>query len=82
MVKVTFYNLLRSKYRINEVNVNAGTVKEIINQIIEIFPQIARDDLMQSVLFINQEKVMHLNRLDEMVEEGDDIVFTNFVGGG
>jgi molybdopterin converting factor small subunit len=82
MVKVTFYNLLRSKYRINEVNVNAGTVKEIINQIIEIYPQIARDDLMQSVLFINQEKVMHLNRLDEMVEEGDDIVFTNFVGGG
>ncbi|MFH5881096.1 MAG: MoaD/ThiS family protein [Candidatus Izemoplasmataceae bacterium] len=82
MVKVTFYNLLRSKYRINEVNVNAGTVKEIINQIIETYPQIARDDLMQSVLFINQEKVMHLNRLDEIVEEGDDIVFTNFVGGG
>ena len=82
MVKITFYNLLRSKYKLDTMEVEAGSVQCILNQIMNIHPQINYDDLMQAVLFINKEKVMHLNRLNEVVKDGDEIVFTNFVGGG
>ena len=82
MVKVIFYNLIRSKYRIEDLEVEAGSLQEVIKQVIKKHPHIDKDDLLQAVLFINQEKVMHVNRLDEKVEDGDHVVFTNFVGGG
>ncbi len=82
MVTVKFFNLIRSKYKIKELLLNPGTIKDIISQIAILHPEIQQKDLNSSALFINSKKVTHLKRMSEKVCSGDIIVFTHFVGGG
>ena len=82
MVKVTFFALLRSKHGIKEMRVRPGPIKEIINQILAAYPHIPRQELEQAVMFVNGKKTMHLTRDDDIVEDGDMVVLTHFVGGG
>jgi len=82
MVNVVFYNLLRSKYNIHEIEVKTGTINEILVQIKKIHPEIDLDDFKHSVVFINKNKIIHPIMYDEKVYDGDEVVFTHFIGGG
>ncbi len=82
MVTVKCFHLLRSKYGIEELTVKSGTVRSILDAMKQRYPSIDEADFTQAIMFINQEKVMHLDRFDECVEDGDVVIFTNFVGGG
>lgn len=82
MVNVKFYGLIRSNHRVTEMNVKPGTLRTIIDQIQATYPQISDHEFLTAVIFVNQEKVMHLDRMQLEISEGDEIVFTNFVGGG
>ncbi len=82
MVKVIFLNLLQSKYGIDQLLVLPGTVRQILDQIIKLHPQIHSNDFEEAVLFVNQVKIMHLDRFEQSILDGDEIVLTHFVGGG
>ena len=82
MVTVRFLHLLRSKYRQHTFEVKSGTINEIILQLKEILPEIDDKDFEQAVVFVNIDRVIHPSRFDESVIDGDDVVFTHFVGGG
>ncbi len=82
MVTVRFLNLLRSTYKVEQIEVEAGSVRSIIAQIISKVPDMREEDFEQAVLFVNQVKVMHVSRYDDMINDGDVVVFTHFVGGG
>ena len=82
MVKIIFLNLLRSKYGINQIMVLPGSVESAMKQILNQYPQIIPKDIEESVMFINQAKVMHYNRFEVLLNDGDEVVLTHFVGGG
>ena len=82
MVKVRFLNLLRSKYQIELMSLKKGTIHEIIDQVLLLYPHVEREDLENATIFVNQEKVMHYQRFNTKLEDGDQVVFTHFVGGG
>ena len=82
MVTVKFYNLLRSKYDIKQFEVNPGSIFDVLSQIELMFPQIAMKDFDHCVVFINQFKVIHESKFHTVVDSGDEVVFTHFVGGG
>ena len=82
MVTVRFLHLLRSKYRKHTFEVKSGTINERISTLREILPEIDPKDFEQAVVFVNVDKVIHPSRFDELVNDGDDVVFTHFVGGG
>ncbi|MBU1141196.1 MAG: MoaD/ThiS family protein [Firmicutes bacterium] len=82
MVTVKFFNLIRSNHNVAQVEVNPGTIEQIIDEIRQTHPQITTKEFKDAVLFINRKKVMHLSRFSEEIDDGDEIVFTNFVGGG
>jgi len=82
LVTVKFYHLLRSKYNIHEIQVLSGTIHEILTQIKEMHPKIDLNDFKYSVVFVNKTKIVHPSNFDEVVKDGDEIVFTHFVGGG
>lgn len=62
--------------------VKPGSIETIIESIRTQIPTMTEKELEDAVMFINRQKVMHLNRKKEIVNAGDEIVFTNFVGGG
>lgn len=82
MVTVRFLHLLRSKYKQHTFEVKPGTVNNIISQLNEILPNLDYKDFEQSVVFVNVDKVVHPSRFEEIINDGDDVVFTHFVGGG
>lgn len=82
MVTVKFFNLIRSNHGVQQLTLSPGTIENIMIEIRNIHPQITMQELHDAILFINKQKVMHLKRFKEIVKDGDEIVFTNFVGGG
>lgn len=82
MVTVKFFNLLRSKYDIHEFEVLPGTINDILLQIKKMYPQVDLKDFELSVIFVNGNRVIHHAMYHKHVEDGDDVVFTHFVGGG
>ena len=82
MVHVKFFALLRSNHRVSELSVEASDMKELTDEILLKVPSLSKEELKQAVIFINNKKVMHEKRFNEKLEDGDVVVFTNFVGGG
>jgi len=82
IVKVIFLNLLRSKYGIESVMVNAGSVQNALDQIIKIYPLVDEKDFKEAVLFVNQTRINHVHWLREELHDGDEVILTHFVGGG
>lgn len=82
MVDVRFLHLLRSKYKQHTFELKPGTINDLISQLRVILPEIDPKDFEQAVVFVNIDKVIHPSRFDELVKDGDDVVFTHFVGGG
>lgn len=81
MVKVVFYHLLRSKYHLDEVLVHPGSIQDMIEEIIERYPQIHRQDLESSVVFY-EDHPYHFHAFHLEIPDGSRIVMTHFVGGG
>ena len=82
MVTVRFLHLLRSKYKLHTFEVKPGTVNDIILQLKNILTDLDPKDFEQAVVFVNTDTVIHPSRFDVAINDGDDVVFTHFVGGG
>jgi molybdopterin converting factor small subunit len=82
MVTVKFYNLLRSKYQVAEMNLLPGTLENLVSQILIKIPKMTQKELEGAMIFVNQKKISHQRRLLYEVNHGDIVIFTHFVGGG
>jgi len=82
MVKVIFLNLLRSKYNIEQLDVHAGTIQSILDEIKRTHPRLDEQDFKEALVFINQVRIAHGDRFPHKVKDGDEVVFTHFLGGG
>jgi len=81
MVKVIFYNLLRSKYNVREMMVESGSIRSIIEYILEIHTQISRSDFETCVVF-HHGKPIHSRGFEKVINDKEEIIITHFVGGG
>ena len=82
MVKVIFLNLLRSKYNIEQLDVHEGTIQSILDDIKRLVPTLDAKDFSEALVFVNQVRISHGNRFLATVKDGDEVVFTHFLGGG
>lgn len=81
MVKVIFYNLLRSKYQIEDILVNSNNIYDIIKEILSKVPTMKESDFKNVVVF-KQGKLIHKGLFDQIINNGEEIIMTHFVGGG
>lgn len=81
MVKVIFYNLLRSKYGVKEEDYEASSISSIIEQILKRHPEMKPSDFVTSVVF-HQGKPIHNSGFFQKIPDGEEIIITHFVGGG
>ena len=82
MVTVILLNLLRSKYNIHQVEVMPGTILEILDQIKKLHPEVQLEDFEHSVVFVNTNRIIQKAFNREKIHDGDEVVFTHFIGGG
>ncbi len=81
MVKVIFYNLIRSKYRIEEELVPSNTIHSIIDYILNKYPSMSKSDFDTCVVFY-KGKPLHKANFDQVINNDEEIIITHFVGGG
>lgn len=81
LVKVVFFNLIRSKYKVEEEFVVAGTINSIIGEILKRHPQMKESDFKTCVVFHNGKPIHH-HRFDYVIQDEEEIIITHFVGGG
>lgn len=81
MVKIIFYNLLRSKYNIKELMVAPGTIHQMIDAILLKVPAMRKSDFETCVVFYKGNPI-HYRGFDQYIEKGEEIIITHFVGGG
>lgn len=81
MVKIVFYNLLRSKYNVKELQVKSGSIHNIIKQIMNEHPNMKIKDFETAVVFLHG-KPIHNRGFDKVIEDNEELIFTHFVGGG
>ncbi len=81
MVKVIFYNLLRSKYGIKEEELKADTINGIIEQILAKHKEMKTSDFTTAVVF-REGKPIHKSGFFQKITDGEEIIITHFVGGG
>ena len=82
MISIVLLNLLRSKYGVASESVLPGTVASALDQLIARHPEMRRKDFEDAVLFVNGVRIDRVNRLEAVLRDGDEVVFTHFVGGG
>ena len=81
MVRVVLYNLLRSKYSIDKIGVSTATINEIIDEIINPYQQIKRNDFESAIVF-HKRNIIHYHAFDKKIADEEEIIITHFVGGG
>ena len=82
MVTIKFFGLIRSNHNLKTVKTKPQTLNTIINELISKHSKLTYKEFDDAVLFINNVKTMHLKRFDTLLKDGDEVIFTNFVGGG
>ena len=81
MVKVILYNLLRSKYKVDELFVSEGTINQIIEEIMMKHPNMEVRDFESAVVFYHGKPIHHM-QFSKKISDNDEIIITHFVGGG
>ncbi|MFC1898553.1 MoaD family protein [Candidatus Cloacimonadota bacterium] len=92
MIKIKFYSLIRMHLGINEVEIKADSIpifellqktENQINQ--EFLEQLITEDrqiIPGTMILINGRNIFHLNKLDSVVSDGDEISIFPPGGGG
>ena len=93
VLAVKFVGGLRHFSGTKEYSMNfrsCGTVKELINRIIEEFPGIKQslwneqlgDPTVSTLILVNNKEISVLNGLETSLKDGDEVVLVPFVHGG
>jgi molybdopterin converting factor small subunit len=82
MIKVKFFGMINVKNNISQLEMNEGTVKEVIKQIIEKNPEIKAKELKEAVIFVNKKNITGNKRFSLKLKDKDEISFLTPSGGG
>ncbi len=82
MITVKIYGLISVDNSIGQLQIPKGTVRQVLNEVIRLYPGISNEQLMQSIMFINKKQVMGSRRYSIVLKDGDELALLNPVGGG
>lgn len=82
MITVKIYGLISVDNSIGQLHIPKGTVRQVLNEVIRLYPGISNEQLMQSIMFINKKQVMGSRRYSIVLKDGDELALLNPVGGG
>ena len=91
MIKIKFYSLLRMFLEQNEIEIKADNIliRDLIIKISELTDKDLTSELIEdqklisgTIILLNGRNIFHLNKLDTVVNDGDNIDIFPPGGGG
>ncbi len=82
MIKVQLVGRLKHRYKVRNIEVEEGSIDEIIDQIIEKHPEIKQEDLKNALPIVKRDGSNKGKTKTNALKPGDTLVFMSPVGGG
>ncbi|MFW5894435.1 MAG: MoaD/ThiS family protein [Bacillota bacterium] len=81
MIKVQLVGRLKHRYKIRTIEVEEGSIDEVIARVVEKHPEIRKEDLKNALPIVKRDDTKAKSK-DRTLNAGDTLVFMSPVGGG
>jgi molybdopterin converting factor small subunit len=82
MITVKFFGLMSVDHNIKKLQLKAGQVSQVLDEIRQHCPNISRQQLLQSVIVVNNRQLNGRKRLTTVLIDGDELVLLGPMCGG
>ncbi|MFW6299215.1 MAG: MoaD/ThiS family protein [Bacillota bacterium] len=82
MIKVQLVGRLKHRYKIRSIEVEEGSIDEVIARVVEKHPEIRKEDLKNALPIVKRDSNAHHKSEHRTLNAGDTLVFMSPVGGG
>jgi len=82
MITVKFYGLLSLECNLRQLLVKAGTVRQVLNEILQSCPNISEQQLSQAILFVNKQHISGHKRFSVVLKDGEELALLSPASGG
>ena len=82
MIKVQLVGRLKHRYKVRNIEVEEGTIEEVIDRVVVKHPEIKKEDLKNALPIVKRDESNSEKSKDRTVNAGDTLVFMSPVGGG
>lgn len=82
MVKVEFFGSFRLNFKIAEINIEAKSIKEMLDIISKKFPNVSKQEIYSATLFVNDKEVKSIFRNFMKLKDGDKVLMLYPSSGG
>lgn len=82
MITVKFFGLISVDGNIRQLLVKEGTVRQVLNEVMQSCPNISEQQLMQVIMFVNKQHISGYKRFSVVLKEGDELALLSPSSGG
>ena len=82
MIKVRFFGMLGVDNNVAMLEMDNGTVKQVLDLVREKYPSISEKQLSQAVLFLNKEQLTGQKRFSTILKDADELALLSPASGG
>ena len=82
MIIVKFFGLISVDSNIRHLLVKEGTVRQVLNEVMESCPNISEQQLMQVIMFVNKLQISGTKRFSVVLKNGDELALISPSSGG
>jgi molybdopterin converting factor small subunit len=82
MITVKFFGLISVDSNIKQMLVKEGTVRQVLNEVIQNCPNIKEQSIMQSILFLNKQNITGRKCFSMVLKDGDELALLSPISGG
>ena len=82
MISVKFFGLLNVENNIKHLSIEEDNFKKVIDAILVEHPNITKNQLLKSIIFINKKQVSGKLSFNIRLNDGDEVVFISPSSGG
>ncbi|MDA8222182.1 MoaD/ThiS family protein [Desulfosporosinus sp.] len=82
MITVKFFGLICFDCNIRQLIVKEGTVKQVLNQVMQSCPNISEQRLSQAIMFVNKQHINGNKRFSVLLKDGDELALLSPSSGG
>ncbi|OLN29092.1 MoaD/ThiS family protein [Desulfosporosinus metallidurans] len=82
MIIVKFFGLISVDSNIRQLLVKEGTVRQVLNEVMQSCPNISEQQLMQVIMFVNKLHISGKKRFSVVLKNGDELALISPSSGG
>lgn len=82
MITVKFFGLISVENNVRQLLVKEGTVRQVLNEVMQSCPNISEQQLRQTIMFVNKQHISGNKRFSIVLKDGDELALLSPASGG